>query len=105
MKLITERSLIRGVAQRWREQYPLGRAEKFDEIYCRLAALNAETATAEEIEKIIGNSSWTDVPSCDECGERRGCVVELGEEPDYESRTAQICLGCLHKAINLKAEA
>jgi hypothetical protein len=101
MKLITERSLIRGVAKRWREQYPAGRDEKRDEIFIRLSALNKEAATAAEVSQIVGNASWTEVPTCDECGERSHVLVEIGQEPDYESSTATICVTCLHQAVLL----
>lgn len=45
--------------------------------------------------------TWTQPPACSECGEQKGSVVELGDEPDYESRTAWICLDCLRAAVAL----
>ena len=99
MKLITERDLIRSVSSRWNEQYkhwPPGD---------RLAALDLEVVTADEVAGIIGNTSWTHI-KCDECGdEDTGAVVQIGQEPDYESCTATICFACLEKALALKPNA
>lgn len=43
---------------------------------------------------------WT----CNECGQRRSRVVEIGEDDYYESQTADICEECLRKAIELITE-
>src|SRR5687767_5398271 len=102
--LITERDKIRGVAQAWRNQYLYnGRWRREDNdkrvIYERLCRLNPETATADDVTKIIGNSSWTAINcnNCDECVTR---AVQLGDEPDYESATAIVCGPCLKDALD-----
>lgn len=96
MKIITERVLIKEVAKRWKEQYP----NSEQDIYQKLKLLNKETATAKDVENIIGNSSWTNIPRCDECGQETEIVIQLGEEPDYESSTIVIiCEDCLKQAI------
>jgi hypothetical protein len=38
---------------------------------------------------------------CDECGEDSDTLVQVGEEPDIESSTAELCLGCVKKAYDL----
>jgi hypothetical protein len=100
MIVITQRSLIRDVAKRWKLQYRDARSgtDKI-EVGRKLAMLDGETASADAVNAIIGNSSWTQVPKCDECGASREVVVQLGEEPDYESHTACICVECLRKAV------
>jgi len=45
--------------------------------------------------------TWTDVPTCDECGQSKDAVVRVGEEPDYESSTAFVCRDCLSEALGL----
>ena len=56
------------------------------------------------VDEIIGNNSWTMVPSCDECGNPFPiCVVMLGQEPERESNTAWVCGECLLKAVGLLA--
>lgn len=103
MKLITQRVLIQEVAARWYNQYyPFSRhSPNKEEKYIQLRQLDGDTATADEVKKIIGNTSWTRVPKCDECGAEPPAVVRIGEPPDYESSTATICLKCLVKAAKL----
>jgi hypothetical protein len=36
---------------------------------------------------------------CDECKGTFGQVIEVGEEPDYESKTCSLCLQCLFNAL------
>ena len=38
---------------------------------------------------------------CYECGYKVDSLVEIGDEPDYESETAYVCQSCLEKALNL----
>lgn len=103
--LRTTRDMIRGVAERWRVQYGIsgtwtrtisGDSEK---VYKRLLAL-PDTATAKDVEAIIGNDSWTRL-TCDQCDREVDAVVELGQRPDYASHAADICLDCLRTALNL----
>jgi hypothetical protein len=107
MKLINERTEIANVAARWKEQYfrrgewgtvLLGNAEV---IHRNLLALPPD-ATAKDVHAIIGNTSWAGPQSCHECGrEDVDAVVQVGQQPDYESSTADICLPCLRKAVAL----
>jgi hypothetical protein len=100
MKLLTERVLIREVAQRWTEQYADWPHDKEkQEIGRKLRAMDAETATAADVEKIIGNGSWTRIDHCDECrASNLPVAVRLAEDT---SSTADICLPCLRKAVKL----
>lgn len=103
MNLITERDVIRGVADRWAKQYGtkdfLGDAEK-QGISQALKRLEPETATAEQVNAVIGNSSWTAL-TCDECRNDVKVVMMVGEEPDYESHTASLCMECIKKASEI----
>ena len=57
----------------------------------------------DEVDRVMG-STWTK-HLCDECRNRsEGPWLELGQEPDYESRTAWICSDCLEQASNLLHE-
>jgi hypothetical protein len=104
MKLVTIRSQIRDVAKRWHQQYGPGNpySKDLDKISIgkALDRLDTESATADDVAAIIGNRSWAEEKECDECG-AKGDVVEVGEEPDYESRTAMLCYGCVCKALAL----
>ena len=104
MKLLSERNQIQGVAERWRAAYgdgTYGCDERKRSVSCELAALDKETATAEQVAEIIGNSSWVCEPTCHECGKPNWQTVQLGQEPDYESSTASICADCLRSALQL----
>lgn len=52
--------------------------------------------------EVVGESfsSWYRL-SCDECGKEVKEIVIVGEEPDYESNTAHMCLDCLQKAVKM----
>jgi hypothetical protein len=90
------RRLILRVAERWRAQYPDAHADKLV-IQRALEALDPATATAEEVEAIIGNKSWT-TEMCDVCEEHVYQWLILGEPRDYESATVNICRTCLADA-------
>ena len=60
----------------------------------------ADTASVADVTAIIGNDSWTSL-KCDECGKYVDAVVQVGEEPDYESYSAKLCKPCVYKALTL----
>ncbi len=102
-KIITERSIIREVANRWAEQYETGYYAKDvgkQKILTRLQALDKETCSADDVNKIIGNKSWTR-RHCSECRESTNWAIQVGEPPDYESATATLCRSCFDKAVKL----
>lgn len=107
MKVITHRTQIREVAEKWKAQY--FRRDKWQPmssggtkgIYDALRALNTETATAADVAAIIGNCSWVKDLECSECRKTFPVIVEVGDEPDYESCTAWMCVGCLREAVRL----
>lgn len=100
MKLITKEAVIKEVPRRWKETYFLGGIWKYGEDKERIYNNLVKAKTEEEINTIIGNTSWVDI-KCNECGKYVTEVVQLGEEPDYESYTADICFECLQKALSL----
>ena len=104
MKLITIRSQIRDVARKWHAQYMPVPSKGWlygmnkEEAYAQLAALDKETATAADVAAIIGNDSWACPQRCHECNGHFDEVVQVGEKPDYESATCQLCKACARKA-------
>jgi len=96
MRLLSEREEIRTVAKWWQRQYG-----NQNELGIRLAGLDGETATIQDVSDIIGTSSWAQQPCCDECKNKSWDCVELGEEMAYGNNTAWICLSCLRKAVAL----
>lgn len=97
MKIITERTQVRDVAKRWRQQYTNSKQD----IAKKLDALDVETATSADVAAIIGDNSWCGLLKCDECEEKVAVAVMVGEEPDYESATATLCVACVKKALQL----
>lgn len=97
-EVITLRSQVRTVADRWADQYRYWDhdAEKVA-IGAALRALDPETATPDDVAIIIGNRSWACPTECDGCGEAFDAVVRVGEEPDY--RTCVLCIGCVRAAL------
>jgi hypothetical protein len=101
MKIITQRDLIKGIPAWWRETYASGKyGQDKIQIMKLLDTLDVETATVKDISDIIGNDSWTS-RSCDECQMDVDVVIQLGQEPDYESNTVEICRNCFKKALDL----
>src|SRR5580698_8473879 len=98
--VFTERGMIRTVAARWHAQYdnhPIYGRDK-QHISVALDALDVEAASAEDVEAIMGNRSWTRL-SCNNCGASDlKCAVQVGEVADYESATAVLCLNCADEA-------
>ena len=106
MKIFTERDLILGVVGRWKAQYnpkyALKNPHMLDkmEILNKLEKLDLKTTTAQEVNAIIGNDSWTTM-WCHECGSGELPIVQVGQEEDYESAAANLCKSCLEKAYDL----
>ena len=98
---ITQRQLILGVADRWHKQHQCyGQDTHKSSIYHELHELDKSTASVEDVARIIGNTSWCEL-KCDECNQYVDVVIRLGEEPDYESNTVNVCMSCLKKANEL----
>ena len=93
-----ERSEIRTVAKRWDRQYPRGTSASTDRTSAALHALNAEAATAEDVEAIIGNGSWVRLPECEHCGKKTRHAVGFGLG-DMECPPSWVCLECLRAAV------
>lgn len=70
----------------------------------RIAALRND-ATAADVNKIgspwTEGQTWAHADRCTGCGERARAVVQVGEEPEYESSTAILCRPCVEKALAL----
>ena len=88
MKRTTTRDKIRGVCKRWYNNYHNDDGWKSNYqgkgvldkriVYDKLCRLNLETATAEDVEAIIGNSTWTDI-QCDECRKFTSVGIIMGD--------------------------
>lgn len=101
MYILTKKEMIEAVAERWKHQYFMrgvwGKCKGGSEsIYNQLKLLGSG-ATEDEIAAIIGNRSWTE-NKCDDCGNDADITAVLAENSES---SVQICLDCLHLAIEL----
>jgi hypothetical protein len=106
MRVVTKKTLIATVAQRFRETYlrrdewlPTDQGGDSGAIYAKLSALPV-TADEEEITAIAGDNRWTE-NICDECGQDSAVTVLLGEEIHHPTDLTAICLDCLKQARKL----
>lgn len=104
MRVTTRRALVASVAERWKQTYygslrgwreVLGGSSY--EIYEKLVALDPATATPEEVDAIIGNTSWTGYAcsSCDEDADESVTVDGMSDD------CATLCRSCLLAALAL----
>ena len=103
MELVTERSRIKTVAERWDAQYgpefhPVhsGSSKTMSE---KLHALNLSKVSAATVNKTIGNDTWTRLV-CDECRKPVTKVAVL-YNPDDGTAVFEICESCATKVKTL----
>lgn len=103
MKLLTSQLLASAAAERWKVAY-LKKDGTWQDTIFGSSKLTHEKLVAlgpcpkpEQVTEAIGNESWVDL-KCDECGQLVNEVMQVGQEPDYESSTAMICRECLKQA-------
>ena len=94
IKIIQRRDLIRGVARKWNFHYRNTSDGGKVEIGRNLQALDLETCSPQDVDAIIGNSTWTE-NDCDGCKRDLPMLIHIGPEPDYEVRYLRLCLECL----------
>lgn len=113
MKLVSRKNNARSATVRWHNAYSKntyhwegvghkGGVETKQDTYKNLLSLG-DNPSPEEVDRVIGNNSWT-VCQCSECRKYVEEMVQVGEDPDYESSTAEICFDCLKKALELRSE-
>ena len=90
MTPFNQRKAIKSVLAKWENQYPVGSTKDKTDITAELRKLDFKTATAEQIDKIIGNGSWTHL-FCSECSDYGDEGVEFGG--------SSICYTCLVSAV------
>ncbi len=111
MKRITERDLIRGVAELWDVQYsigitgvkPLANDEQLA-ISKRLRAMNLDKVKASTVDKVIGNNSWTKL-TCSQCNARvQAAVMLYGIGDDAPLEVCESCLNLAKRVIQGKVQ-
>jgi len=93
-KLPSEQELVDRVAENWRYQYFNGGKWRTtirgssEETYKQLQ----QAKTPQDV-RDLGLENWI-MHWCNECGQQSGDAYQLGEDPDYESRTVVLCRSC-----------
>jgi len=102
MILTTKKDILSSLPARWKMQYrtnyQLADGKWTFDIIKQLE--DEQNLTEERAKEILGNDSWTR-NKCDECNNDVYATVQIGQEPYYESSTANICIDCLNKAVAL----
>lgn len=96
MKLLTPQKMANDAYSRWMQQYPGDASGKGEKLKCL-----GESPKPEDVDMVIGNTSWTNTPRCSECSATRVPVVQVGQEPEYDTDTAWLCKECLSRAVEL----
>lgn len=101
---LTQRDVIKGVLDRWVDQYPnmeyvFHDGRSVAAIKKQLESLDTDTCTIEDVDAIIGNSSWTEL-KCDSCDKPQTIMV-MFDGGDYGRPDTGICEKCLTKANKL----
>lgn len=106
MKLITKRGLIRDAINLFIKLYGDG-SHEYDRrgiaVGAELKKLDPDTVSAETVEEIIGNPSWT-MCLCAECGQTTDEVVSYGNEKDDEVQSARLCFRCILQGASIIIE-
>jgi hypothetical protein len=110
VKLYTAETMARDAARQFKELYFrngkwvdgtyfywVKPGETTQSTYERLLALGP-TPTPEAVRELT-NDSWVTPGRCHECKQDSAVLVEVGEEPDYESSTARLCPKCISEAL------
>lgn len=102
MKIITERELIQNVATRWKSQYGYNGEWGFNEyhknVYSNLLSLDTNTATAEDVARIIGNESWS-YAWCSLCGNHS--PISVITNATFIDEDIIICESCIEKVHSM----
>ena len=100
MKIVSIGDKIKTVPDEWDRQYP-PKVCNFDKAEIGRKLRASKLTSRQDVRKIIGNDSCTDL-YCDECKQHNlNQVIQLGDEPDYDSSTVTICISCLRRALTL----
>lgn len=101
MKLIKRSEKAKEAHILWESQYFRGGVWLYgagkQNIHEALVALGSEPS-ADDVDRVIGNTSWTQC-RCDECDTVCEEVIQVGQEPDYDSSTAELCFDCVLDAL------
>ena len=95
IKFSHKAKVIKGVHLRYQRQYCLRDDHP--------TVLSLKGATEEQINEIIGNSSWT-MNKCDSCYEDSDILVSVGNPHGHDGYLNKFCRSCLEKSLSALIE-
>ncbi len=99
---VTRQSLANEAASHWHATYDSGEYGADKLVIGRALDALGPTPDPDAVDRVIGNSCWTHYWQCSGCEKLDpDVVVQVGQEPDYESSTAFLCLDCLREAARV----
>jgi hypothetical protein len=104
MIVVSIREQIKSVANRWAESYAdqpmlvLRDGRIAGDVLAWLRAMDADTATRDDVAQIIGNYGWVSLV-CAECCEQVDAAVSLDSSSDDSSPV--YCRRCLQRAASI----
>lgn len=98
-KIITPRTCAEEVPEQWDEKYgPNGTVRKGPQIQWPEKGKRTPKEVHRLICESLGKSDHQDwchnIPTCSNCGDSTKWVVQVGEPPEYESKTVWLCKKC-----------
>lgn len=97
ISIIRKADIVARVPDRWARRYSTGYASIEQQAITEKLKALPPGFTADEVNSIIGNNSWTR-NECTECSIGRDVLVRVGDVLDYEARWVDLCEECLRKA-------
>ncbi len=103
MRKVTRESNAARAAEAWAAGYPedgpWGADERKQGITKILKDLG-DNPDPDDVDRVIGNKSWTSVDECCECSCTKSSVLEIGGDDEQEAPPAYICFDCLLQGVN-----
>jgi hypothetical protein len=94
---VTRHDLAASALSRWKAQYRRGDPAWAGHVRAALADLG-KSPDPDEVDRVIGNGSWTDI-TCSNCAESVTEAVLMAGVANDEYGPSSFCAGCLSKAL------
>lgn len=103
MQWMTRQSQANSALERYAIQYPhparVIQGVRVSDRMDRLKALG-DQPNPDDVDAVMGNRSWTELPRCSECrGRSMPAVLEIGEPCEDDSDTVWLCEACLTEGL------
>lgn len=100
ISLTHRKEVIDSAVERYERQYGDGRYPVHSAKIAPLKGLKRDEGYADEIDRIIGNDSWTKL-TCGECDQRVDVIANIGTDHEWGGPAVGVCEECLSNALNM----